>query len=64
MELIEQLVIQGREKLMPSGWILCELSPMIADRSLEFVRGLGAWKNESLVKDLAGNKRILVAQKA
>jgi hypothetical protein len=37
---------------------------MIADRSLEFVRSLGAWKNESLVKDLAGNKRILVAQKA
>jgi release factor glutamine methyltransferase len=64
MELIEQLVIQGREKLKPSGWILCELSPMIADRALEFVRGLGAWKNESLVKDLAGNKRILVAQKA
>jgi release factor glutamine methyltransferase len=63
-ELVEQLAIQGIEKLKPSGWFLCELSPMIADQSLEFVRGLGTWRNESLVKDLAGNKRILVAQKA
>lgn len=64
MELIEQIAIQGQDKLKPSGWLLCELSPMIADRSLEFVKGLGKWKNEALVKDLAGNKRILVAQKA
>jgi release factor glutamine methyltransferase len=63
MELIQQLAIQATEKLKPSGWFLCELSPMIADQCLEFVRGLGSWKNESLVKDLAGNKRILVAQK-
>ncbi|MCU0712603.1 MAG: peptide chain release factor N(5)-glutamine methyltransferase [Pirellula sp.] len=64
MELIEQLAVRGPEKLRPSGWFLCELSPMIADRSLEFIQGLGTWKNESLVKDLAGNKRILIAQKA
>lgn len=64
MELIEKLALQSQDTLKPSGWFLCELSPMIADRSLEFMKGLGKWKNEALVKDLAGNKRILVAQKA
>lgn len=64
MELIQKLAVQSLEKLNPSGWFLCELSPMIADRSLEFVKAIGGWKSESLVKDLSGKKRILIAQKA
>jgi len=63
-ELIEQLAIQAKERLKGGGWFLCELSPMIADQVLEFVTVQGGWQKESLVKDLAGHKRILVAQKS
>ncbi len=37
---------------------------MIADQVLELLKGSEAWKSAQIVKDLAGLKRLAVAQKA
>lgn len=63
LELIEQLVIQGASKLKSGGWFLCELSPMIADRALSFVMSMDGWSDASIIKDLAGLKRLVVARR-
>jgi release factor glutamine methyltransferase len=63
MEIIERLADQATRKLVDEGWFICELSPMIADAVLTRVSADPHWKNPSLVKDLAGLKRIVVAQR-
>jgi release factor glutamine methyltransferase len=63
MEIIEQLSDQATSKLVDDGWFICELSPMIADSVLTRLSADPHWKNTSLVKDLAGLKRLVVAQR-
>jgi len=62
-EIIEQLAAQAAFKLTERGWFVCELSPMIADRVEAHLNSLNTWYNVSIVKDLAGLKRIIVAQR-
>ena len=63
MEIIERLSDQATSKLVDDGWFICELSPMIADSVLTRLSADPHWKNTSLVKDLAGLKRLVVAQR-
>lgn len=63
MEIIERLSDQATSKLVDEGWFICELSPMIADSVLTRLSADPRWKNTSLVKDLAGLKRLVVAQR-
>ncbi len=63
MEIIERLAVQATSKLVDEGWFICELSPMIADAVLTRFSADPHWKNTSLVKDLAGLKRLVVAQR-
>jgi release factor glutamine methyltransferase len=63
-EIIETLIDQSRTKLRPGGWFLSELSPMIADRVLGILQADSQhWQNCSIAKDLAGLKRLAIAQK-
>jgi release factor glutamine methyltransferase len=62
-ETIELLAGQASKALRPGGWFLCELSPMIADRVESFLKESADWNSVSLVKDLAGQKRIVTAQR-
>jgi release factor glutamine methyltransferase len=61
MEIIERLAVQAFEKLVTGGWFICELSPMIADTVAERLGQLSPWKGISIVKDLAGKKRLVIA---
>ena len=63
MEVIERLTSQAANKVVDKGWFICELSPMIADPVLIRLTADPLWTNSSLVKDLAGLKRIAVAQR-
>lgn len=63
MEIIERLANQAVDKLVDQGWFICELSPMIADSVLDQLSTNPFWTNATLVKDLAGLKRIAVAQR-
>ncbi|MEQ1825692.1 MAG: peptide chain release factor N(5)-glutamine methyltransferase [Pirellula sp.] len=62
-EIIERLIEQSIHKMVDRGWFLCELSPMIADRVEQLLKASSRWSNIAIVKDLAGLKRIAVAQK-
>jgi len=63
MEIIEQLASQAAKKLVPNGWFICELSPMIADQVESHMASTNQWANISIVKDLARLKRLVVAQR-
>ncbi len=63
-ELIERLVIESETRLKPGGWFLCELSPMIADPVQAWVQARPNWNDIAIVKDLAGQKRLMVARRA
>lgn len=62
-EIIDRLAAQSLSKLRSGGWFICELSPMIADQVASTLQSESSWTNVSLVKDLAGLKRIVVAQR-
>lgn len=62
-ELIFPLAEQALEKLRPNGWFLCEFSPMIAENVRLKLEQDQRWTNVAIVKDLAGQKRLIVAQK-
>lgn len=62
-ELIATLIDEGANKINSGGWLILELSPMIAEQSAELVRESGHYHAPRLIKDLAGHARILSAQK-
>jgi release factor glutamine methyltransferase len=62
-EMIGRLAEQAVEKLLPGGWFICEFSPMIADSVTESLIASHRWSNVSCVRDLAGQKRLVIAQK-
>jgi release factor glutamine methyltransferase len=62
-EIVDRLAIEAAQKLVLDGWFLCEFSPMIADRVFATMEQSGDWKNLSFVKDLAGHKRLIAAQR-
>lgn len=63
-ELIYPLADQALQKLRMGGWFLCEFSPMIAQDVADTLAQNSQWTNLSIVKDLAGHARLVVAQKA
>ncbi|MCU0709953.1 MAG: peptide chain release factor N(5)-glutamine methyltransferase [Pirellula sp.] len=63
-EIIHRLIQQSADKLKDRGWWICELSPMIADTIRDTLLADDRWTQVSLVRDLAGQKRVAVAQRA
>ena len=63
MEIIDRLANQASDKLVDHGWFICELSPMIADSVFAKLGSESNWVNTAIVKDLAGLKRLIVAQR-
>lgn len=62
-EIIEKLAAEAALKLVDNGWFICEFSPMIADQVESHLNSTNQWANVAVVKDLAGLKRIVVAQR-
>ena len=61
-ETIERLILQSQQALVPGGWLLLEVSPMIAERTVQLMAQAN-FHPASIVKDLAGLDRIVIAQK-
>lgn len=59
-EIIDRIITQAIEKLRSSGYLLIEGSPMIADTVASL---LVDWNNVRILKDGAGFKRFVIAQK-
>lgn len=60
-EVIEQLIPQAAARLKQGGQLIIELSPMIADRSVELLAAAEQFEPAKFIKDLAGHRRILTA---
>jgi methylase of polypeptide subunit release factors len=57
------LIDQAARTLVPSGWLILELSPMIAAATLQRLQSDSRWQDSHLKRDLAGLDRIAIAQR-
>jgi release factor glutamine methyltransferase len=62
-ETIERLIPQAFERLLPGGWLILEISPMIAGRVVELFAADGRFEPAVSTKDLAGLVRVVKARR-
>ena len=62
-EVIEPLVAQAAERLRPGGWLVMELSPMIAEAVEEILSTHGGFGQITVLKDTAGLARVVQARR-
>jgi release factor glutamine methyltransferase len=62
-EIIDRLIEQSAAKLKDNGWLIFELSPMIADEIHATLHSDKRWTRVAFVKDFAGKQRVAVAQR-
>jgi release factor glutamine methyltransferase len=60
-EVIERLIPQASERLLPGGLFVMEVSPMIAPRVVELIAADGRYEPATIGKDLAQQARIVTA---
>ena len=60
-EVIERLIPQAAERLIPGGLLAMEISPMIAPRVVELIAADGRYEPATIGKDLAQQARIVSA---
>jgi release factor glutamine methyltransferase len=62
-EIIARLIPQAAERLVPGGWLILEISPMIADAVVSLLQADGHWEAVQVTKDLAQLARIVQARR-
>ena len=62
-EVIERLIPQAAERLLAGGWLIFELSPMIASKCEGLLAADSRFEPATLIKDLAGHARVLQARR-
>lgn len=60
---IERLVVEGADRLVSGGRLLIEISPMIESAVVQLFANTGRFEPAKIIKDLAGNARIVTAQR-
>ena len=62
-EIIERLIPQAAERLVPGGWLLIEISPQIDAAVRELIAADGRYEPHPTIKDLAGHARVVEARR-
>jgi release factor glutamine methyltransferase len=62
-EVIERLIPQAAERLLTGGWLILEVSPMIATRVVQLIAAHGRFEPAGMIKDLAGLPRVARARR-
>ncbi|HEV3417888.1 MAG TPA: peptide chain release factor N(5)-glutamine methyltransferase [Pirellulales bacterium] len=62
-EVIERLIPAAAERLLPGGWLLMEISPMIEPAVRALLEAEATFEAGPTIKDLAGLPRIVQAKK-
>lgn len=63
-EVIARLVPQAAERLLPGGWLIMEISPMIEAATRELLASDGRWESIQVKKDLAQLARVVEARRS
>ena len=61
---LQRLIPQAAERLLPGGWLILEVSPIIADRVVELFAANGRFEPATITKDLANLARVVKARLA
>jgi release factor glutamine methyltransferase len=64
LDVISRLAAESAERLLPGGWLLCEISPILKDAVTRLLHANAHWKPPEFVKDLAGHVRVVKARLA
>lgn len=62
-EVLERLVEESRSRLKPGGWLICEISPIIAELAMQHLSSAEGFEHATLVNDLANQPRVMAAQR-
>jgi len=62
-EIIERLIPQAAERLIPGGWLIMEISPIMATRVVDLFAADGRFEPATITKDLAGLARVVKARR-
>jgi len=62
-EVIERLIPQAAERLLAGGWLILEVSPLIARQVVDLFEADGRFEEATVTKDLAGLARVVKAQR-
>ena len=62
LEVIRQLLADASSRLHPDGMLLIELSPMLAETAAALASGEYGYARVEILKDLAGQPRVLAAR--
>lgn len=62
-EIIARLIPHAADHLQPGGLLALEVSPMIADRVATLLNQHGQFEPATIIKDLAGHKRVVCAKR-
>ena len=62
-EVIERLLPQAAERLLPGGWLILEISPLVASRVVELIAADRRYEPATITKDLAGLARVVKARR-
>ena len=63
IDVIERLVAQSIDFLLPGGFLIFETSPIIMDACVDLVNGHSQFASCDVIKDYSGHRRVVVAQK-
>lgn len=62
-EVIERLIPQAAERLVAGGWLILEISPLIAPAVVELISVDGRFEPATITKDLAGLQRVIKSRR-
>ncbi len=62
-EVIERLIPQASERLLSGGWLILEVSPLIAGQVIQQITASGQFDPPAVSKDLAGQPRVVKARR-
>ncbi len=61
-EILQRLLVESSQRLANDGWLISELSPIIADSVLRIAQNADGMKNAELMNDLSRQPRVLRVQ--
>jgi release factor glutamine methyltransferase len=62
-EVIERLIPQAAERIVPGGWLLIEIGPAVEADVRRLVAGQGQFELSPTIKDLAAHARVIQARR-